>query len=677
MGDVMAEVSLGAQPYVGVEVPPHEAAALLGTVGGRLAPGEAVLALVATVKALPSLSHVVVTDRRLLGFKAAGLAQQGFVVETPLSAVASAQTRKSYQQREFLVTVGDDGEETDFGDVHGDDAPRVLQIIDRAASAAKNAGSASPVGGAPPAPVASLPTPAPVMPPTPAPAAPPDPVPAPAAPAGPHGGWRYNPPPTWPAPPVGWTPPPGWQPDPSWGPVPPGWQLWVPAAPRVQPPVELAASLPPAPVGRGAPPPVPPPLAQTGGHGGGRGLFGGRKRIEELEAENARLRQWVADLNGMEPALLAQLTRQLQEQTAQLEEQVGASRAELDRVRRDIVQTEGLALLQVVGVYEYQHPLADSVAYKAELAKLKDKIKTMARNDRAVQATTHWSVNGSAAQGTKMVRDFSKLMLRAYNAEADNLVRTMRPYKLQSAIDRLDKSTQTIARLGKTMDIRIAAAYHQVRIRELTLTADYLAKVEEEKERVRAERERQREEDKARREFEREKARLLKERSHVESALARLIDNGDEAGAEQLRAKLAEVESVINDVEGRQANTRAGYVYVISNIGAFGENMVKIGMTRRLDPMDRVRELGDASVPFRFDVHALIFSDDAVGLENRLHQELADQRVNRVNLRREFFNATPAQVRDILRRIAGQHLLEYTETPEALEWRTSQNDSAA
>ncbi len=113
-------------------------------------------------------------------------------------------------------------------------------------------------------------------------------------------------------------------------------------------------------------------------------------------------------------------------------------------------------------------------------------------------------------------------------------------------------------------------------------------------------------------------------------------------------------------------------MYVISNIGAFGAGMVKIGMTRRLEPTDRIRELGDASVPFRFDTHALIFSDDAVGLEARLHQVLADRKVNLVNQQREFFYASPAEVRDILAAAAGQHLLEYHEAPDAVEWHTSQ-----
>jgi Meiotically up-regulated gene 113 len=125
-------------------------------------------------------------------------------------------------------------------------------------------------------------------------------------------------------------------------------------------------------------------------------------------------------------------------------------------------------------------------------------------------------------------------------------------------------------------------------------------------------------------------------------------------------------------VDAREANVRAGYVYVISNIGVFGDQVVKIGMTRRLEPMDRVNELGDASVPFRFDVHALIFSDDAVGLERKLHREFEANRVNHVNLRREFFSVAPTDVRDALSRLDGQHLLEFHEEAEALEWRTSQ-----
>jgi hypothetical protein len=301
----------------------------------------------------------------------------------------------------------------------------------------------------------------------------------------------------------------------------------------------------------------------------------------------------------------------------------------------------------------------------------------MTRKDvGAISATTGWSVNGSAVQGRRMVRETSKLMLQAYNAEADNLVRGMKPYKLDSAIDRLTKSAATIERLGTTMRMKISRRYHALRVRELELIADCLARREEEKERERAERQRLNEEQQAQRELEAERRRLEKERSHYATALEALIANGDEEAAARIREQLADVERAIDDVDYRAANVRAGFVYVISNVGAFGERTVKIGMTRRLEPMDRVRELGDASVPFRFDAHALFFSEDAVEIETALHQRFADRRVNRVNLRREFVYATPAEVKQHLLELAGE-LLSHEETAEAAEFHQSTNEAAA
>ena len=290
------------------------------------------------------------------------------------------------------------------------------------------------------------------------------------------------------------------------------------------------------------------------------------------------------------------------------------------------------------------------------------------RDGGAVLAATNWTVNGSEAQGRTMVRDFSKLMLRAFNAEADNLVRGLKPYKLNAAIERLRKVASTIEKLGKTMNIQISQPYEQLRVRELELTSDFLQKQAEEKEVERLERERLKEERKAQIEMEREHARLEKERQHYENALVALVENGDEAGAERLRGQLADVERAITDVDYRAANVRAGYVYVISNIGSFGEQMVKVGMTRRLDAMDRIRELSDASVPFNFDVHALFFSKDAVGIETAMHERLAHLRVNTVNRRREFFRATPLEIKEHLAELAGE-LLQYQDVPDALEYR--------
>lgn len=404
--------------------------------------------------------------------------------------------------------------------------------------------------------------------------------------------------------------------------------------------------------------------------------------VEALRAERDQLREQLARLGALSVLQLeakrADLEREIAEQESRLQreradaaEALRALSATLNETRKAIVATEDLAILQEAGIYQYRHPLTDAVAYQKELASIEERIKTMVRKDGgAVLATTDWTVNGSAAQGRTMVRDFSKLMLRAFNAEADNLVRGLKPYKRDAAIERLTKVANTIERLGKTMQIRISTPYFQLRVRELELTADFLQKEAEEKEAERAERERLREERKVQQEIERERARLEKERQHYANALAALTAKGDDAGAARIREQLDDVQRAIEDVDYRAANIRAGYVYVISNLGSFGEQMIKVGMTRRLDPMDRIRELSDASVPFNFDIHALFFSKDAVGIETAMHERLTDRRVNLVNQRREFFRATPLEAKVHLAELAGE-LLQFQDVPEALEYRES------
>lgn len=475
--------------------------------------------------------------------------------------------------------------------------------------------------------------------------------------------YRFNTPPGWPVPPSGWTPPADWKPDPSWPPAPPDWQWWVS---EDSSPVGGFAATPQVSATPAATPLV--DSLATGDPSGLRGLFGGKRRLEQ---ENEELRKQINRLTGMDATAVANEAAALQAHVHALRQESASLQAHVAAARAQLVRTSEEAELQELGIYEYHHPLADAVAYKAKLANLTDRIKVSARGGSAILANTGWTVNGSVAEGRKMINEYSKLMLRAYNAEADSCVGRVQPHRLSSTIDRLEKTAATIARLGKTMGIRIGPAYHQLRVQEITLTADYRAKLEEEKERVREERERQREERAAQAEFEREKARLEKEQSHYMAALAKLKAKNDAGGIAELEARLEGIKEAIAGVEAREANIRTGYVYVISNVGAFGTGMVKIGMTRRLDPEDRVRELGDASVPFRFDTHALIFSEDAVSLETKLHAALDELRVNKVNSRREFFYATPGQVRDLLQEVAGQHLVEYHETPEAIEWRAS------
>lgn len=397
--------------------------------------------------------------------------------------------------------------------------------------------------------------------------------------------------------------------------------------------------------------------------------------------------QWTAHTHGAAPQEAGPARADVQaatsrdetsSQTAGLRETIDRLRAEHEWWKQQIIETSNLALLQEVGIYQYRHRLQDAAAYKERLDGILGKIRDMAKRDgAAVQSGVGWAINGSAAEGAKMVKDLSKLMLRSYNNEADNIVQTMRPYAIDAALKRLEKSRDTVSKLGASLKITITQDYHALRVEELRLSADFLQKLEEEKEerkeRLRQEREHRADEEQARIEIEREQERFDKERAHYENLLVAARANADRAGIEKAETKLREIEGASEDLEKRAANTRAGWVYVISNIGAFGEGVVKIGLTRRLDPTERVQELGGASVPFSFDVHGFVFSDDAVGLEGDLHDAFAHCRVNAVNARREFFRATPLEVREVLMQLdkAKNISFRYTEVPEALEYRQS------
>ena len=353
-------------------------------------------------------------------------------------------------------------------------------------------------------------------------------------------------------------------------------------------------------------------------------------------------------------------------------QEVDALERQAREARESIVEVNELRLLQEVGYYQFRHPLDDVVASKKRLDGLRAQIKEAISKRTAVRGKSGWMVNGSLKEGAALVRQFSDLMLRTYNIEADNCVRTVRAHTIGSARKRLERTREAIVKNGSTMGVAIDEAYHALRLEELQLTADHHLRVEQEKEEAREERQRQREEAKAQEEFKRRKKDLLKEQTHYQSLLERSRANGDEAAALEARERLAEIAENIVEVEDMAANTRVGYVYVISNVGAFGDRVVKIGMTRREDPLQRVFELGSASVPFKFDVHALVFSHDAVALETALHREFDQQRVNRVNRRREFFRVSLPEVRAALEKVGTNHVVEFRELAEAPEWRQSQ-----
>jgi len=481
-------------------------------------------------------------------------------------------------------------------------------------------------------------------------------------------GLRFNAPPGWPPPPPGWSPPEGWLPDPAWPGAPAGWQFWIPDP--IQPADQPAeASVSPAP---GPPAGHPGDLVAPTPAGPAKGA--------ELElAAQADARAAGDSTAGATPPIAPDPSVAATD-SVRADEELLALRAERDALRvqlRQMSETHAASagtesesdLLADVGIYQYRHPLDTAAQYKDALREIQEQIREHITGRHAIEASDRFVYNNSLAQGRRMVADFSKLMLRAYNAEAENCVRTVRAGSVTAAVQRLDRAVTAIARLGTFMEMRVSADYHDLRVREIELTGDFLIKVQEEREAERAAREELREQRKAAAELQAEHDRLEKEREHYQNALNAIQTHGGDA--QQVLERLSQIDEALTQNDYRIANIRAGYVYVISNLGAFGPDVVKIGMTRRLDPMDRVRELGDASVPFPFDVHMIHFSNDAVGVESRLHQAFSEARINQVNLRREFFRATPRQVREILVAQVG-NVLEFTDEPEAAQYRQSQ-----
>jgi hypothetical protein len=332
------------------------------------------------------------------------------------------------------------------------------------------------------------------------------------------------------------------------------------------------------------------------------------------------------------------------------------------------IQLDDQKVLQEVGIYRYHHPLENAAAYLPRLRDVEARSAALVRDDRAIEKSNMFTFDNSLAKGRKMSGDLAKLMLRAYNAESENSIRTLKVGNVLTAKRRLESSREAIARLGAMMQMHISDGYHELRLEEIELTADWLMMKQEEKENEREERARLREERRVEKELADERALLDKERA----LLMQTVETLRLAGTvnPDLEQRLAEIEQAITDNDFRAANIRAGYVYVISNRGAFGEGVVKIGLTRRLEPRDRVHELGGASVPFRFDIHTVYFSEDAVTLENELHHHFAHRAVNQANSRKEFFFATPAEVREVLASKVG-NLLEFAEDAEATEYYQS------
>ena len=309
--------------------------------------------------------------------------------------------------------------------------------------------------------------------------------------------------------------------------------------------------------------------------------------------------------------------------------------------------------IDIKDMSQYEYDYKDSKEFDEQLTRIRKKQRIMIKNKEAVVCNTEWEINGSISQGRKLTKDICKLALDSFDDFCDNLIIKLRYSGIQTVKEKILKKYQKINKLLISFNSEISGKYVDLKFEEANLKCKWLMKKEEEKEEIRRREQEIKEQLKLEEEINKAKEKIQYEQTQFNTEIARLQEQlANEQGnkktimnqLKKLQDKLAKLEEKKKDVLNRQINKKAGWVYCISNPSLDG--MMKIGVTRRLDPMDRVNELGSASVPFKFGVHSIIFSEDAFKLEHDLHMAFDNYRVNKVNKQKEFFAVTLDMVKE-------------------------------
>lgn len=372
--------------------------------------------------------------------------------------------------------------------------------------------------------------------------------------------------------------------------------------------------------------------------------------------------------------------KELEEKLADKEAEINNMDQELKSLQEQLALAKEEDELQTYGLYEPHYDFENATAYKEKLDELRKQQKQLIKDKKAAWAKPNMTLNGDARKGQALMNDNVKQIIRTFNTECDGIIRKVKHSNIEASEKRIRKSYETLNKLNERLGVRIEQRYLDLKIEELYLAYEYEVKKQEEKEMLAEAREREREEKKLRKKLEKEKNKFNRENDRINNELtdaeAKLQAANDEEKA-RLEAEIAELKAALeknNDeiekIDKWEETPGAGYVYIISNIGSFGEDVFKIGVTRRDDPEERIRELSNASVPFKYDSHVFIFSEDAYNLESSLHERFDNKRVNKVNRRKEFFNITIDDVKKIVEENkASVH--SFVEQPEAEEYYDS------
>ena len=372
----------------------------------------------------------------------------------------------------------------------------------------------------------------------------------------------------------------------------------------------------------------------------------------------------------------------LENKVSELDNKILKLNNDIEAKKKELILLEEEVLMQEFGLYTPKYDFVTSDEYKDKLDEIRKNQKEMIKNKSAVSYSENWTDDGSKAKGKKMTNDNIKQILRSFNTECENAIDKVKFNNIDNMKKRIEKSFEALNKLNVTVCVQIKEEYLDIKIEELYLAYEYQVKKQEEKEEQKRIREELREEARLQKELEEAKKNINKDIKHFDNALKSILSQLEAGDLEEekrkalidkkveLEEQLEQLNNNLKDIDYRQNNQKAGYVYIISNIGAFGENVYKIGMTRRLDPQERVDELGDASVPFDFDIHAMIFSDDAPALENSLHKAFDSKKANMVNKRREFFNVTLKEIEEVVKANYDK-TVDFKKIPDAEQYRES------
>jgi hypothetical protein len=398
--------------------------------------------------------------------------------------------------------------------------------------------------------------------------------------------------------------------------------------------------------------------------------------IIDVDAEIAKIRDEIKSTSQERDKAKAEF----QDKKEKLTSEYDSAFQIYEKLKIEIALLEETLDMTEFGVYKPHFDFGASEQYRAQLENLNEQEKQIIKDNKAVICHIEWTINGSKTEGRKETRQIHKLMLRAFNGECDAALAKVRWDNILKMEERIKKAFETINKSGEVHRSYITSDYLDMKLKELRLTFEYQDKIHQEKEEQKHIQEEMREEERARKEIERAQEDAAKEEARYQKALEKAKEEADKASGDKLNKlndKIQELEAQLKAAQemkqraiSRAQITKSGHVYVISNMGSFGDNVFKIGMTRRLEPEDRVNELSGASVPFPFDVHAITYSDNAPELENKLHKHFETKRLNLVNNRKEFFSLNLEEIEEFARNERIE--IKLTKLAEAKDFRQSQ-----